>query len=94
LRVVERFWRNIAKEDCVKISQVHAQFKGGGTTQDMNLALPEFSLKFSGFFLVELRRVFFHAKRAWQVRLVKEAIMVGFQISGSDFLENPRAAVP
>jgi hypothetical protein len=60
LSVIERFWRNVAKEDGIEVTQVHAQFKGRRATQDMDVALPELPLKLSGLFFVKLRRVLFN----------------------------------
>jgi hypothetical protein len=78
LSVIERFWRNVAKEDGIEVSQVHAQFKGRRATQDMDVALPELPLKLPGLFFVKLRRVLFNAQETWQILLVEEAVVVGF----------------
>jgi len=51
LGIIERFWRNIAQEDGIEVTQVHAQFKSGRATQDMDVALPELSLKLPRFSL-------------------------------------------
>jgi hypothetical protein len=76
LSIIECFWRNVAQEDGIEVTQVHAQFKGRRATQDMDFTLPELSLKLPGLFFVKLRRVLFNAQGTWQILFVEEAVVV------------------
>jgi hypothetical protein len=87
LSVVECFWGDVAEKNGIEVAKIHAQFKGRRAAKDVDVTVPELSLKLARLFLVKLCSVLLDPQRPRQVLLVKESIMIGLQISPVHFLK-------
>jgi hypothetical protein len=93
LGVIEGLRRHISEKNCIEVTEVHTQFKGGRTAQNVDFPSPEVSLELAGLLLVELSGMLFNPQRAWQLLLVQTAVVVRLQIISANLLERARTSM-